>query len=67
MRESIKWLGLFVLVIFMIRAMVPLIPTPINVNEPIHIIRTVAFFGISLLVTGTFIVAALTATRSKKN
>ena len=67
MRGSLKWLGLAALVYLFIRGMVPLIPMPINVNDPIHVIRTAVFFGISLTIVGTLAAAAIMAARSQKN
>lgn len=67
MRETLKWLGLAALVYIMIRAMVPLIPMPIDVNEPMHIIRTASFFGISLVLVGTLAVGAFMAAFNKRH
>lgn len=66
MRETLKWLGLAALVYFMIRAMVPLIPVPLDFNEPVHVIRIASFFGISLVLVGTLALGAFMAAFSNK-
>ena len=64
MSKTLKWVGAAVLVYFMIRGMVPLIPMPLDANEPVHIIRIALFFGVSLTLVGTLAVGALMAARS---
>jgi hypothetical protein len=66
MRKELIWLGAAVLVYFMIRGMVPLIPMPLDANKPMHIIRAASFFGISLVLVGTLAVGALMAAFSNK-
>ena len=66
MSKTLKWLGAALLVCFMIRGMVPLIPIPLDLNEPIHAIRVASFVGISLTLLGTLAVGALMTVFSKK-
>ena len=66
MSKTLKWVGATVLVFIMIRGTVPLIPIPLDFNEPTHAIRVASFFGISLTLVGVLFVGALMAARSSK-
>jgi len=66
MSKALKWIGAAALVYFMIRGMVPLIPIPLDANEPMHIVRIALFFGISLVLLGTLAAGAIMSARSSK-